>query len=496
VAIGAGRARVMRQLLAESIALSLAGGILGVVLARFFVSGLLALAPAELARNASIAVDYRIVLFAVGISFLTGVAFGLGPTLMASRTDVARGLQESGRSAVGGSSRLRSGLVAAEVALSVILLAGAGLLFQTLIGLQAVDPGLNPARVLTFNVQAPAARYRQPIQAVQFYSRAVDGMAKLPGVESASAVSYLPFTGLAAGTSFSIDGRPPAKPGEEPGTVVRTVLPGYFHTIGIPLLKGRVFTAEDNTLDSPYRFVVNRALVQKYFATEDPLGRRISVDMDSRNPFGEIIGVVGDVKEGALDKEPQPTVYYVHAHLTYGSMTFVLRAKSDPLILAEAARGVVRGLDPALPVAQVRTMESVVRETFARQRFSGLLLAAFSLISLVLAAVGLYGVLAYSVTERTREIGVRLALGAEPRRIMAQVLRSGLRVVIAGIVVGIAGASALTGLLRSLLFGVGAHDFTTFASVPLALLAVAMLASYVPARRAARTAPAEALRAD
>jgi putative ABC transport system permease protein len=496
VAIGAGRGRVVRQLITESVALGLAGGVLGVMLARWTVLGLLALAPLELSRNISIAVDYRIVLFALAVSVGTGSIFGLAPSLVASRAGLMRGLREDSRSSVGGAGRLRARLVAAEVALSVMLLAGAGLLFRSLVGLQGVDPGLNPARVLTFSVLIPGARYREPVQRTQFFTRALEQIERLPGVESASAVSFLPFDGMAAGTGVAIAGRAPAKPGEGLGATIRTVLPGYFRTVGIPVKRGRVFTPADNRLDSPYRFVVNQAFVEKYMAGEEPLGQQISVEMDAKNPFGEIIGVVGNVKEGALDKEPAPTVYYIHAHLIYTGMVFVVRAKGDPLSLANPVRRVIHGIDSAQPVAQIRTMEAVVRETFARQRFSALLLGGFSLVSLLLAAVGIYGVLAYSVTERTREIGVRVALGAEPGRIVALVLGNGMRFVLVGTLVGMGGALALTGLLKSLLFGVRAHDAATFAAVPVVLMAVALLAAYLPARRASRLEPVDALRAE
>lgn len=496
VAIGAGRGRVVRQLITESVVLGLAGGVLGAVLARGTVWGLLALAPVDLSRNIALAVDYRIVLFAVGVPMLTGILFGLGPSFVASRADLTLGLREDSRASVGGAGRLRAGLVAAEVALSVILLAGAGLLFRSLVGLQGVDPGLNPARLLTFRVQIPEARYSEPLPRTQFFTRALEQVGRLPGVESASAVSYLPFNGMAAGTDLTIAGRPPAKPGEEAAATIRTVTPGYFRTVGIPLKRGRVFTVADNTPDSPYRFIVDQAFVEKYMAGEEPLGRQLSVDMDDKNPFGEIIGVVGNVKEGALDREPTPTVYYIHAHLPYTGMVFVVRATIDPLSLAGAIRRVIHDIDPAQPVAQMRTMEAVVRETFARQTFSALLLGGFSLVSLVLAAVGIYGVLAYSVTERTREIGVRVALGAEPARILTLVLGSGMRVVLFGALVGTGGALALTGLLKSLLFGVKAHDPATFATVPLVLIAVALAAAYLPARHASRLAPVDALKVE
>ena len=494
LAIGAGRARIVRQLITESLALGLAGGVCGVILARWIVLGLLALAPLDLTHNISIAVDYRIVLFALGVSLATGIVFGLAPSLVASRADLTRGMREDSRSSTGAAGRLRAVLAAAEVALSVMLLAGAGLLFRSLVGLQAADPGLNPSHVLTFSVLIPGARYREPVQRTQFFNRAQEQIAGLPGVESASAVSFLPFDGMAAGTGVTIAGRPPAKPGENLSTTVRTVLPGYFHTLGIPLERGRVFTNADNTLEAPIRFVVNHAFVEKFMPAEEPLGHQISVEMGDTNPFGEIVGVVGNVKEGALDRDPTPTVYYNHAHLVYTGMNFVVRAKGDPLALADPVRRAIHGIDSAQPVSQFRTLDAVVRETFARQRFSALLLVGFSLVSLLLAAVGIYGVLAYSVTERTREIGVRLALGAEPGRIQALVLGGALRVVLLGAVAGIGGALALTGLLKSLLFGVKAHDAATFAAASAVLIAVALASAWLPARRASRLAPVDALR--
>jgi putative ABC transport system permease protein len=495
-AIGAGRGRVVRQLLTEGLSLGLAGGILGMVLARWAVAGVVALAPADLTRHLAVEIDLRVLLFAVGVSLATGVIFGLTPSLVSLREDMTRGLHEDSRSGIGRGGRARSVLVGAEVALSVMLLSGAGLLFRTLVGLQAVQPGLNAENALTFSVQIPPASYREPAQRVQFFQRAVESVGRLPGVASASAVSYLPFKGMAAGTGLTIAGRPPARPGEGPVTKVRTVMPGYFATMGIPLLKGRVFDSADNTLDSPYRFVVSQAFSDKYFPGEDAIGRQISVRMDDQNPFGEIVGVVGDVNEGAVDQEPSPTVYYVHAHLAYTGMVFVARTKGDPLALAGPVREAIRRIDGSLPVAQMRTMDAVVRETFARQRFSAMLLGGFSAVSLLLAAVGIYGVLAYSVTERTREIGVRVALGAEPRRIVTLVLRGGMLTVVSGASLGLGAALALSGLLRGLLFGIKPHDAVTFAAVPAVLIAVAALAAYVPARRASRMAPTEALRAE
>jgi putative ABC transport system permease protein len=491
--LGASRWRVVRQLLTESILLSLVGGLLGVLAARWAVAGLLALAPRDLARPANIAVDLRILLFAIGLSVLTGIIFGLAPSLIASRTGLANALNDGSRSSTS-SGRLRAWLVAAEVALSVMLLAGAGLLFRSLVGLQKVEPGLDASGVLTFRVSIPAARYPELPRRTQFFSQALERIQHLPGVRSASAVSYLPFAGQASGTSVSIAGRPAPKPGEELFGVIRTVMPGYFRTMGIPLKRGRDFTAADNSQFTPYRFIVNETFVRKYFPGEEPIGKSISAWMDRQNPYGEIVGVVGDVKEGSLDKEPAPTVYYIYSHLVSNGMILVVRSDGNPMALAEPVRRIIRQIDSAQPVAQIRSMQEILGQTFARQRFSALLLSGFSIAALLLAAVGIYGVLAFSVSERTREIGVRVALGAEPSRIVALIIGNGARPVLAGIVIGIGGALGLSTLLRSLLFGIGPRDPLTFVVVPVVLMGVALVAAYFPARRAARLDPMQALR--
>jgi len=319
-------------------------------------------------------------------------------------------------------------------------------------------------------------------------------MEQLPGVRAASAVSYLPFNGDAAGTWIRIAGRPAPRPGEELPGIIRTVLPGYFRVMGIPLKKGRDFTVADNDPSTPYRFIVNESFVERYLKGEQPLGKQINASMDRNNPFGEIVGVVGDVKEDSVDKDPAPTVYYIHNHLSYPAMTFVVRTSGDPLALAGPARRIIQGLDPAQPIADVRAMQTIVAETFSRQRFSALLLSGFSLASLLLAGIGIYGLLAYSVTERTREIGVRVALGAQPARIVLMIVGRGARLVAAGTAVGIAGALALSGLLKGLLFGVGPRDVATYVAVPALLGIVALIGAYIPARRAARLEPLEALR--
>ena len=495
-ALGAARGRLVRQLLTESVILGLVGGVLGIVLAYFAVSGLVALAPRELTRSVQITFDLRIVAFAFLLSVITSIIFGLAPALMASHTELDRALHEDSRQSTGSGNRVRAWLVALEIACSVALMAGAGLLFRSLVGLQQVAPGLDARNVLTMRVTLPNQRYREPQKKIDFFTRAAERLGALPGVHQASAISYLPFNGLAAGTRVNIAGHPPAKPGEELVAMIRTVLPGYFRAMGIPLERGRDFAAADDVVSTPHRFIVNEAFVRSFMPGEEPIGKSISAEMANENPLGEIVGVVGDVKEGALDKEPAPTVYYIHSHLPYGEMMFVLRGENDALALTEPARKVIQELDRELPVSQVRAMETVIRQTFARQQFSTVLLGGFSLASMLLAAIGIYGLLAYSVTQRTREIGVRVALGAEPGSIIRMVVAGGARMIAAGAAAGLAGALALSGVMKSLVFGISARDPLTFIAAPAIFVAVALVAAYLPARRAARVSPMEALRAE
>jgi predicted permease len=494
--LGAGRWRVVRQLLTESVVLGAAGGICGFVLARSMVAGLLALAPKDLAQSTGIQTDLRIVVFAVAISLVTGILFGLAPALVTSRVDLTGALRGDSRSGLGAGVRLRSWLIGAEVVVSVVLLTSALLLFRSLVGLEGVNTGLNPSNVLTFRVPMTASRYQQATARTLFLGRALDRVAHLPGVRSASAVSFLPFSGPGAGTWVNVEGRPPAKPGAELEALIRTVMPGYFHTLGIPLKSGRDFADSDLAPNSPYHFIVNEAFERQFLRGENPLGKRINAIMDLQNPFGEVVGVVGDVREEAMDRPPQPTVYYPYNQLAYPRMVFVVKVARDPLSLASTARRAIQQLDPELPIAEVRTMEAVLGENFSRQRFSAWLLAGFAAVALVLAAVGIYGLLAYSVTARTPEFGVRAALGARQGQITGIVLKSGIWPVAGGLVAGMAAALASSGLLKNLLFGIGPRDPVTFLAVPLLLAAIALLSAYLPARRAAGLDPMNALRAD
>lgn len=492
--LGAGRARVIRELLTESLLLSLLGGAVGILLAKWMVRILLLLAPDSVTLAAEVQVDLRIYAVALLLSLLTGTLFGLAPSLAAARSDLTIALRGGSRTHTGKSGALRLWLAGAEIAMTVILLTGALLLFQSLTGLQSIRSGLDPSHLLTFRVNLPGARYQEVPKRTGFFARAIQELRKLPGVRMASAVSYPPFSGPGAGTWVRIEGKPPAKPGEELLTLVRVVMPDYFRTLGVPVKRGRDFSEADNKPESPPRFIVNEAFVRKYLGGEEPLGRRISVLMASDNPFGEITGVAGDIRELSIEKDAEPTVYYPHAKLGMSGMTMLVKVHGSPLAVARSCQDAVHRLDAGQPVSAVRSMEEILGQDFARQRFSSVLLAFFSIAALFVAAIGIYGVAGHAVSQRTREIGLRVALGAEPLRIAAMVAASGAKVMAAGVLTGLAGSLALTGMLRSLLYGVGPHDPKTFAAVFAVMVSVAVVAIALPARRALRLSPMDAIR--
>jgi putative ABC transport system permease protein len=488
ITLGAGRVRLLRQLLTESMLLALLSGAAGLALGRWALAAILAFAPQSLTRTAGIAIDWRIVLFTIGLSSLVGILFGLAPSLLATGPDVVSGLKRKSPRRLAGRGNARAWLIASEIALSVGLLVGASLLFRSFVKLQSVDSGLHPRNVLTFHF-----RVMSPHDTNRFHE-AVSGIEHLPGVSSVSAISFLPFDEVAAVTPVNISGKPLAKPGEEIAATVRTVMPRYFETIGIPIQQGRDFTELDNTPQSPMHFLVNEAFARKYLDGEDPLGKTISVKMARSNPFADIVGVVGNVREGSLTGEAVPTVYYVHAHMPYGQMTLVVRSERDPEALVGSVRSTMHDLDPTLAVAGVKTMQSILEETYARERFTTQLMGAFSAAALLLAAVGIYGVMAYSVSERTNEIGVRLAVGASPRQIVAMVLSDGAWVVAGGLAAGTLGAFILSRLLSSFLFETSATDPFAFAFALTILLLVALASAYLPARRAMDVEPIAALK--
>ncbi len=495
-ALGAERRRLLRQMLTESVLLAVCGGLAGLGLAVALQRGLVALAaeriaPAQLDR---VALDAGAVAFALAVALGAGVLFGLLPALLASAgaRDANAARNDGGR----GARRGLSGLVVAEVALSLVLLAGAGLLVRSLLRLQDVDPGFRAAGVLTARVGLPAARYPDGAAVTAFLDRALDRIRALPGVRDAAGISFLPFGGPGIATGFHRLDAPPPTAGEEATADVRPVTPGYFRTLGIPRLAGRDFTAADGADAAPVA-VVSAELVRTAFPGEDPLGRRIHVAVGpAEGVVARIVGVVGDSKFSALDATTRPAVYLPQAQLSFGLLSFVVRTDGDPLALAGDLGAAVREIDPALPVADVAPLDRVVGETLARPRAVSAVLSAFALLALLLAAVGVYGVMAYSVARRTREIAVRMALGATAGSVLGRVLGEALRLVLAGVAAGLLAAAALTRLLGRLLFETAPLDAPTFAGTALVLLAVAALAAYLPARRGARVAPARALRAE
>jgi putative ABC transport system permease protein len=492
-ALGAGRGRLIRQLLTESVLLAAVGGIAGLVLAYWGVKLLVAFSPKNIPRLDEVTLDGRVLGFTLLVSLLTGVIFGLLPALQASKPDLNETLKEGGRSAAGAvRSRVRNIFVIAEVALSLVLLIGAGLMIKSFVRLQDVNPGFDPDRLLTMRLLLPGSKYREEQQRVAFYQQLEERLKGLPGVQSVGAINWLPLSGLRSATSFVIEGRPEPPPGEKPVTDVRIVTPGFFNAMGIRLLKGRLITEADKQ-GSPRVVVINETMARLYWPDEDPIGKRIVVSWSNPGP-DEIVGVVSDIKDLGLDTDMRQTIYWPQARYASSFMNILMRTAGDPVSLSSAAQAEVRAMDADQPVADIRPMGEVVAESISRQRFNMLLLAIFAAVALVLAAVGIYGVIGYSVTQRTHEIGVRMALGARPADIMKMVVGQGLLLTAIGLTLGVGASLLLTRIMTSLLFTVSATDLTTFAGVSVVLAAVATLASYVPARRATKVDPMVALR--
>ena len=497
-ALGASRGRLLRQMLSESLLLSLAGGLAGLLVAVVFHRGLLALVVDRIPvpRLDQVALDLEVVAFTMAVALGSGLLFGIVPALLAS-SSTNDALREGGRH--GASPRLRralAALVVAEVALSLVLLSGAGLLVRSFIRLQNVDPGFREDGVLTGRVALPASRYPEGRHNTEFFRNAISRIEALPGVRGAAGITFLPLDGPGSATSFYRLDQPRPADGQLPTTEVRPVTPGFFRTMGIPHRAGRDFRASD-TADSPLVAIVSESLVRRQLPGEDPIGRRLHVSIARAGGIEvEIVGVVGDVRYSALDVDTPAAVYLPHPQWPLGLITFVVRTELDPLSLVPGVAAAVRALDPELPLAEVRTMEAVVDATVARPRTVSALLAAFALIALVLAGVGVYGVMAYSVSQRTQEIGVRMALGASMGSVLRLVIGQALRLVAIGVGVGLVAAGLLTRLLEGLLFQTEPLDPLTFALTALVLATVAVVASWVPARRGARLAPTEALRAE
>jgi putative ABC transport system permease protein len=494
-ALGANRWRVIRQLLTESLLLSTLGGVAGLMLAWWGIELLVAFSPPDLLTLEKIGINPTVLIFTTAVSFLTGIIFGIAPALEATRLNTSEMLKEGGKG-TGGSPRvrrLRAAFVITEVALSLVLLVGAGLLVKSLMRLQSVNPGFDADNLLTMRVILPAGKYKEDAQRVAFFKQAVERIEALPGVKSAGAVSFLPFTGLGAATGFKIEGRPEPGAGQKLVTDVRVVDESYFRTMSIPLISGRTFNADEER-EKRHVVVINETLARKYFPGEDPLGKRLTIWMTDDLTPTEVVGVVGDVKHMSLDSETKAMVYWPEPELAYSGMTIVIRAANDPLQLAAPAQGAIQAIDPNQPVSDVRTMNQLLSESVARARFNTLLLALFSGVALVLACVGIYGVMSYTVTQRTREIGIRMALGARRGDVLKMVLGQGMLLAAIGVTLGVGAAFLLTRVMASLLFEVSASDPLTFVGVSLLLAGVAFLACYLPARRATRVDPMNALR--
>ena len=496
-ALGARRVRITRQLLTESLLLALVGSLFGLGFAWLGIKALIAISPRDLVSFQTVGLNVPVLLWTLGISLLTGVIFGLAPALHISRLNLNDSLKEGGKSEsaqASGSRRLRSALVVSEIALAVVLLASAGLLIKSFVRLQQVDRGFNTDNILTMVVRLPDAKYSKDPQIVGFFQQALEHIRSLPGVRSAGIINFLPlYGGLGSSTGFKIEGQPEAPPGQGPGCDVRAADAGYFPTMGIPLLRGRNFSDIEQK-EARHVILINQALAQKYFPNEDPVGKRLDVAMFDQPFWAQIVGVVGNVRYDSLIEESPPAVYFPHPDLTYSFMTLVIRTDREPAALAPAVQREIRSLDPNQPISDLRTMNQVMSEWVARSRFNTLLLGLFAGLATLLSAVGIFGVMNYSVALRTRELGLRLAIGAQPRQVLLLVLRQGLLLTVIGVVLGLAAAFALTRLLSGLLFGVQAVDLSTFTTISLLLTIVSLLACYLPARRAMRIDPLRALR--
>lgn len=492
--LGASRWRIARQLLTESVLLSMIGGALGLLLAWWGTQALLAFSPPELMDLRTTSVNLTVLLFTIGLTLVTGIVFGLVPAFEASRFDLAEPLKEAGKNVGGGgrAHRLRSLFVVAQVAMALVLLVGAGLLMKSLSRLQSVDPGFESHNLLTVRVNLPARKYDTDPKLLNFFKQAEDQIRAIPGVESVGAINTLPFDGPHCGTKLDIEGQPKRAPGQELMAGVCVTDASYFQTMRIPLKRGRLYTPEE-AAEMRHVIVVNEAFARA-FPGPDALGQRVTIHMKDDNQPSEIIGIVGNNKHQSLDSEVEPMAFWPHPELVYSSMTIVIRTSSDSAGIATAVRNVIHQLDPQQPIGQVITMNGLMARSVARSRFNSMLLAIFSVVALVMAAVGIYGVMSYAVLQRTHEIGVRMALGAQRGDVLRLILKQGIVLAVTGVVVGLAGSFALTRVIATLLFDVTATDKTTFAVVAVGLCVITFIASYIPAWRATRVDPLVALR--
>ena len=499
-AMGAGRGRVVRQLLTESVLLSAAGGGVGLLMAWAALGPLLKISAGSLPPGAPIGLDRWVLVFTAGVSVLTGILFGIVPAMRTAKLDLRETLNEGARGSTAGPGqhRLRGALVAMEIALAVLLLVGSGLLLRSFSRLQEVPPGFQPDHLLVADLPLSQTAYAKPEQRYEFFDRLVERAKALPGVRSAAAASFLPVSGGGSVIHFNIKGRPPKTPHDFIAAGYRTITPNYLETLGVPLLQGRLFKAADNEKSQPV-VVINATMAKTFFSSENPLGKymQLGATPEQEVPWMQVVGVVGDVRPG-LGIDPQAEMYlpYRQADLVLPvfQLSVVLRTASDPRLQASALRSALAEIDPNQPLVRVRTMEENMATTVAQPRFRTWLIGIFAGLALVLAAVGVYGVMSYTVTQRTSEIGVRVTLGAQPQDVFRIIVGEGLRFALLGVGIGLAAALALTRVLQSFLFGVSAHDPLTFVGVAVLLTLVAIAACFFPARKATHVDPIVALR--
>ena len=494
-ALGASRGRLIRQLLTESLILGAAGGAAGLLVAQWGVDFLRAISPVDLTTLGHVQISYPVLAFTATVSILTAAICGFAPAFETSRPDVQESLKEGARQVGSGTRnrRLRHAFVVSEIALAVVLLAGAGLMLRSFSTMRGIDPGFSARNVLTARVTLPRAKYPDGAQRTRFFQDAVSRVRALPGVEAAGEVSVLPLAGLGSATGFTIAGQPPPAPGQTPVVDVRVSDNGYFQAMSVPLVHGRLFTDREMNEQSNV-VIINTTMARQYFANQNPIGQQVSIHMSDPVIPTTIIGVVGDARYVDLVTAPRAMVYWPQPQLPFGAMTLTVQTASDPLALAPAVERAIQSIDKDQPVSDVRTMDQWIAKSLAQSRFSSTLLAVFAASALLLAAIGIYGVMSYTVSQRTSEIGIRLALGADERAILTLIVGNGLRLAAVGLAIGVVLALGLSWTLTTQLYETSAADPITFVGVVGILGAVAALATYLPARRASRIAPIEALR--
>ncbi len=497
LALGAARRRVIRQLLTESMVLGFAGGAAGLLLAIWGLDALIALSPSDVPHLDQTRIDFRVLAFTLGVSLLTGLLFGLVPAMQASKPDLNDALKEGGRGAGGGvrAIRVRNLLVVSEIALSLVLLVGAGLLIRSFVRLQQFELGFNPENLLTMRVQLPGSKYRENKQVMNFYQQLMERLEAVPGVQSAGAISSVFLTDTPNSTNFTIEGRPVPVGAESIEVPLDAVTTSYFKVMGIPLIEGREFDEHDVPASPPVA-IINQTFARRFFPNEDPIGKRYlygSPGPDNHS-WITIVGVVGDMRRTGFDRPVRPETFLPQDQNPDSGLTIVARTNGDPAALAGALRNEVWAIDRDQSVYDVKTMRAVLSEMLSQRRFNMLLLGIFAAVALTLAAVGIYGVMSYAVAERTHEIGLRMALGAQAGDVLGLIVRQGMLLAVTGLVVGLVASFALTRLMTSLLYGVSATDPLTFIAIPVVLTGVALGACLVPARRAIKVDPMVALR--